>query len=847
MNVSRIMVAAPASGSGKTVVTCALLRALQRRGLTPAAFKCGPDYIDPLFHRRVVGTASGNLDGFFSSADELCSLLARGAQGADIAVLEGVMGLYDGMAPGNAQASSYQVARDTDTPVVLVVDGKGASLSLAAVVKGVAEFMPDAGVAGVILNRVSKAAFEYSSAAIEEYSGVAVLGYIPADAAFELESRHLGLVCADEVADLSARIDCMAAALEETVDIERLVGIAAGAPALPAAPYRLDRAVERPVRVAVARDDAFSFYYEENLRVLEDLGAELAFFSPLEDEALPEGAGALYIGGGYPELTAARLSANEAMRASVRAAAWDGMPTIAECGGFMYLLESITDEHGIVWPMAGVFAGGAKNLGRLHQFGYIELESKQPSVYGPVGTKIRAHEFHYWHADDAGNAFWAQKPLRKKGWPCIQASKTTVAGFPHVYFPANPEVARSFVRAAAAYAAKRFSGSVILSGARSAESKNLAGEDAGSQVPACGCLAVPGSLLASTIAAIEPASEEVRRKTHACWDNVAHPLNGLGLLEDAIADIAAAQGSVEVELSPRALAVFFADNGVVSEDISQSTQEVTAAVARNMSEGVTSACRMAELANCSVVCVDVGMASVPADARMVDAHVRRGTDNIACGPAMARVEAFQAIEAGIAQARRFAEGGVRLAAAGEMGIGNTTTSAAVASVLLGIDPAVVVGRGAGLDDDALERKRRVVARAIELNAPNAADPIDILAKLGGFDIAAMCGFYIGAASCKLPVVLDGVISCVAALLAVRIEPKVRGYLVASHTSSEPAARLLLDELSLVAPLEAGMHLGEGAGALAFLPLLDSTLAVYRSGRSFAETGIDAYEHLGSGQ
>lgn len=214
---------------------------------------------------------------------------------------------------------------------------------------------------------------------------------------------------------------------------------------------------------------------------------------------------------------------------------------------------------------------------------------------------------------------------------------------------------------------------------------------------------------------------------------------------------------------------------------------------------------------------------------------------------MTREEALQAVEVGIVQAQRLAESGVHLVAAGEMGIGNTTTSAAVASVLLGVEPAKIVGRGAGLDDAALEKKRSVVARAIEVNAPNADDPVDVLAKLGGLDIAAMCGFYLGAAANRLPVVLDGVISCVAALLAVSLEPKAKGYLVASHTSSEPAARLLLDELGLNAPLEADMHLGEGAGAMAYLPVLDSALAVYRSGRSFEETGIAAYEHLGSGQ
>ena len=294
--IPRFMVAAPSSGSGKTVVTCALLRALARRGLACAAFKCGPDYIDPLFHRRVVGARSGNLDGFFTDAPTLRALLARGAAGADVAVLEGAMGFYDGMAPGVADASSYQVACDTETPVVLVVNGRGASLSLAAVIRGIAEFLPCANVRGVVLNKTSAAACAYAKPAIEKHTGVAVLGNIPADDAFSLESRHLGLVTADEVEQLSARIDKMAELVEKSVDVDCLLEIAATAPDIREDPYRLEPiAGARPI-VAVARDEAFSFYYEENLRALEDLGCELAFFSPLCDSELPRGTSALYLG-----------------------------------------------------------------------------------------------------------------------------------------------------------------------------------------------------------------------------------------------------------------------------------------------------------------------------------------------------------------------------------------------------------------------------------------------------------------------------------------------------------------------------------------------------------------------
>ena len=380
--IPRFMVAAPSSGSGKTVVTCALLRTLARCGLACAAFKCGPDYIDPLFHRRVVGARSGNLDGFFTDAPTLRALLARGAAGADVAVLEGVMGFYDGMAPGVADASSYQVARDTETPVVLVVNGRGASLSLAAVIRGIAEFLPCANVRGVVLNKTSAAACAYAAPAIEKHTGVVVLGNIPAD-------------------------------------------------------------------------EAFSFYYEENLRALEDLGCELAFFSPLCDSELPRGTSALYLGGGYPELHARQLSENAPMREAVRRAVESGMPTVAECGGFLYLQREIVDSEGRRWPVADALEGASENGGRLSHFGYVELTSQRDGLYGPRGTRIRAHEFHYWQSTCPGGDFWAQKPRRDKGWPCMTTTPSLVAGFPHVYYPANPDVARAFASAAASFAERR--------------------------------------------------------------------------------------------------------------------------------------------------------------------------------------------------------------------------------------------------------------------------------------------------------------------------------------------------------------------------------------------------------
>ena len=449
--IPRVLFAAPSSGTGKTTVVCGILEALSRRGLAPASFKCGPDYIDPMFHRRIVGAKSGNLDLYFTGEDDARRLLVRGAEGAGIAVMEGVMGFYDGRTATSDEGSSYHLARATNTPVVLVVAMRGASLSIAAQIAGFARFRADANVQGVILNRCSKALAEKLRGAIERETGVTVLGYVPADARFAVESRHLGLVTAGEIADLRERIGDLADTLEETVDLDALVALASGAPALADAPYHTPRILESPARIAVARDEAFCFYYAENLRMLADLGAELAYFSPLEDRTLPEGASALYLGGGYPELHAARLAANERMREAVAHAVSTGMPTIAECGGFMYLQRTLSDDAGTPHAMAGALEGASENTGRLSHFGYLEMEAHRDCLYGPAGTRVRAHEFHDWHSTHEGGDFTAVKPSGER-WPCMVATDTLVAGYPHVYFPANPCLAERFVRAAARFA-----------------------------------------------------------------------------------------------------------------------------------------------------------------------------------------------------------------------------------------------------------------------------------------------------------------------------------------------------------------------------------------------------------
>lgn len=334
----------------------------------------------------------------------------------------------------------------------------------------------------------------------------------------------------------------------------------------------------------------------------------------------------------------------------------------------------------------------------------------------------------------------------------------------------------------------------------------------------------------------------VAAKTH--WDNIAKPLGSLGLLETAVIKIAAITGSANVRLKKRAVIVLCADNGVVKEGISQSGSEVTGFVAENLTKKQTSVCHMASFARADVIPVDMGMASRLENPLLIDHHIADGTQNIAEGPAMTAEQAIQAIQAGIDLVKNCATNGYSIIATGEMGIGNTTTSSAVASVLLHKPAAEVTGRGAGLSDSALIRKIKVIEKAIKVNNPDPDNAFDILQKLGGFDIAGMTGIFIGGALYKTPIIIDGIISSVSALLATRLCPASNQSMLASHVSDEPAGRMLLNALNLNPMITAEMRLGEGTGAVALLPLLDMALCVYHSSSSFADIGMEAYTNFG---
>jgi nicotinate-nucleotide--dimethylbenzimidazole phosphoribosyltransferase len=344
--------------------------------------------------------------------------------------------------------------------------------------------------------------------------------------------------------------------------------------------------------------------------------------------------------------------------------------------------------------------------------------------------------------------------------------------------------------------------------------------------------------------AIAPQDTAAAARAKAHWDGVAKPLNGLGKLETAIERIAGLTGDENVSIGSRTVLVLCADNGIVKEGVTQTDASVTATMARRIFEHRSSVCLMAKTAHADVIPVDLGMLSRVEGVR--DLHVADGTNNMAEGPAMTEAQAMQAIEAGILLAKERKAAGDSILVTGEMGIGNTSTSSAIASVLLRLPVEAVTGRGAGLSDAGLLRKREAIARAINVNRPDPTDAFDVLVKLGGFDLAGLVGLYIGAALCRLPILIDGLISSVAALVAARLVPNCVTAMLASHCSKEPVAQAILNELGLSAILYADMKLGEGTGAVCMLPLLDMALAVYHGSVSFSETGIEQYTPQGGG-
>ncbi|MCL1913054.1 MAG: cobyrinate a,c-diamide synthase [Eubacteriaceae bacterium] len=438
----RIMFAATGSGSGKTTLTSAFLAALVSMGEEAAAFKCGPDYVDPMFHTQAAGVATRNLDIYLMGEEGVARSLATNTEGK-ISVIEGVMGLYDGM--GNTSyASSNHVSLATNTPVVLIANPKGEALSVCALIKGFLDFEAN-NIKAVLLNNVTEGMYRFYKDLIEERIGIKVVGYMPKVAGASIESRHLGLFQPSEIEDLKEKIALLAENFKNHVDIGALMEIASQAPPLDAP----ERPIMQPARkgninLYVSSDEAFSFWYEDNHELFETLGANIRFFSPIHDSALPADADGVVFWGGYPELYGKELEANVPMRNSIKTAADAGIPIYAECGGYRYLLESLEDMPGGQYSMAGVLEGSSRMGKQLQNFGYGRMEAARDNLLCKAGESINAHFFTYAECFYDGDCFIVTKH-NGNTFSAVRSQGSVFAGNQHLHFWGNKVFAENFI------------------------------------------------------------------------------------------------------------------------------------------------------------------------------------------------------------------------------------------------------------------------------------------------------------------------------------------------------------------------------------------------------------------
>ena len=431
--VNRILISAFGSGSGKTTFTMGLLRLLQKKGLKVSSYKCGPDYIDTMFHTKALNIPARNIDLFLSSENTVKNILS---DTEDIAVIEGVMGFYDGIA-FTSDASAYNISMVTDTPVIIIVDAKGKSATLKALISGMLNYKKN-NIKGIILNRVTKSSYPVYKNMIESELNVQVLGYIPEMEDCTLKSRHLGLITADEMADIENIIEKIACQLEISIDLDNLLKIAENTSDLEYDKQEIN--LIGKCRIGVAKDNAFCFYYADNLKVLEKMGAEIIYFSPLSDKELPKNLDGLIFYGGYPELYAEQLRANKSFISSLQKAYYNKIPLIAECGGFMYISQSIDN-----FEMASLIKGSCKMTTKLQNFGYVNVFANKDSMLLKRGENVPAHEFHYSIIDEDYNDCIMRKPKSSRSWQGVYLSDNVYAGYPHLYFLSNLKLAERFI------------------------------------------------------------------------------------------------------------------------------------------------------------------------------------------------------------------------------------------------------------------------------------------------------------------------------------------------------------------------------------------------------------------
>lgn len=804
IEIPRILFAAPASGSGKTTITCGVLKALINRNMKVASFKCGPDYIDTMFHSSVVGTKARNLDTFFTDENTTRYLLGKAAEGMDIAVMEGVMGYYDGLAGKSWEASTYDVARVTNTPVILIVNGKGCSVSIVALLKGLMEYKKDSHIVGVILNQISETYYQEMKQLIEGELSIGVFGYVPVLHDFKIDSRHLGLKTPHEITDLEGKIEKLAQMMENTLEIDEIIKAARQTEKItyqkfPLSKYRSSGTEDRiKVRIAVARDAAFNFYYEENIELLEEMGATIQYFSPINDKALPKNVSGLILGGGYPENYAKSLAKNCSMKESILQAIQEGIPCLAECGGFMYLQQELEDMTNTYHKMVGAISGKAYKTEKLKRFGYMDLHANTDSILGDSRTTMKGHEFHYWDCENPGNGFTAKKPLRDISYDCIVVEKNLVAGFPHFYYYSNPKAVDEYL-----YSCRKY---------------------------------------------------EARKTAQKRWDSIAKPIGSLGKLEENLIKIAGIVGDADaIHIEKCALVIMCADHGVVAEGVTQADKSITKIVSENFSQGHSCVNYMAAVGKADVYTIDIGMDTKEYATKevvlqaVIHRKIARGSGNILRQAAMTKEQCLRALEVGEDIVKNLKEQGYGMIATGEMGIGNTTPTSALAAGLFGESPEKVTGKGAGLSEKGIRHKIEIVKQSVKrvemqygCNC-SEIDPIEILAQLGGYDIAGMVGIFLGGVKYHMPIIIDGAISAMSAVVAGRIDSRVSEFAIASHESAEITGNLALKELGLKPMITCDMCLGEGTGAVAVLPLLDMGLQVYNNMSTFIDNKIKPYE------
>ncbi|WP_176229384.1 cobyrinate a,c-diamide synthase [Candidatus Hakubella thermalkaliphila] len=462
MRYPRVVLAGTNSSVGKTTVALGIMLALKKRNLKVQPFKVGPDYIDPTYHTQATGRACRNLDSWLLSPDTILELFERQAIKSDVSIIEGVMGLYDGVSDRSEKGSTALLSKILRCPVILIVDAHSLSRSAGAIVLGYQKFDKEVRIVGVILNNIgSSTHYQWAKNSIEEKTGIPVLGFLPRDKNLHLPERHLGLIPTQEKELLQRSLcDRLAGLVDKNIDLDKVLKISQSARALPKFEKEIfvTKSPSDKVTIALTLDKAFSFYYQDNLDILRSLGAEIMEFSPLEDKRLPQGIDGLYLGGGFPEIFACPLSKNLELKNQIRKLAEEGLPVYAECGGLMYLMEELVDFKEGIFPMVGVFSGTVKMAAKLHSLGYVEMETVKNNILSHKGERNRGHVFHWSYlAAIPKDICFAYRMRNSKQELLLDGliRGNVLASYVHLHFASNVSFAKRFIESCREYKLSR--------------------------------------------------------------------------------------------------------------------------------------------------------------------------------------------------------------------------------------------------------------------------------------------------------------------------------------------------------------------------------------------------------